>query len=40
VPRCAHARTVCRQEYPPVVAAGHDDGHRAACWKVAERWDG
>ena len=37
-PRCAHARDVCRHEYPPdVVVTG---GHRARCWKVAERWDG
>jgi len=37
-PRCAHAREVCREEYPPEVAAG--DGHRASCWKLAEGWDG
>ncbi|MGH7391964.1 MAG: ABC transporter ATP-binding protein [Candidatus Rokuibacteriota bacterium] len=39
VPRCAHARSVCREEYPPAVAV-EGDGHRAACWKVAEGWDG
>ncbi len=37
-PRCAHAREVCGREYPPAVAV--TDGHRASCWKVAERWDG
>ncbi|MGH7311538.1 MAG: ABC transporter ATP-binding protein [Candidatus Rokuibacteriota bacterium] len=40
VPRCSHARAVCRQEYPPAVEVGNGDGHRAACWKVAEGWDG
>ncbi len=39
VPRCAHAREVCRREYPSAVAVG-SDGHQAACWKVAEGWDG
>jgi len=38
-PRCAHARDVCQREYPPAVGVG-SDGHRAACWKVAEGWDG
>ncbi len=37
-PRCAHARDVCRVEYPPEVLVTPD--HRASCWKVAERWDG
>ncbi|MBI4608274.1 MAG: ABC transporter ATP-binding protein [Candidatus Rokubacteria bacterium] len=37
-PRCSHARDVCREAYPPEVAAG--EGHRVSCWKVAEGWDG
>jgi oligopeptide/dipeptide ABC transporter ATP-binding protein len=37
-PRCAHAREVCRREYPAEAAVA--DGHRASCWKVVEGWDG
>lgn len=37
-PRCAHAREVCRRDYPPEASVTTD--HRASCWKVAERWDG
>mgnify|MGYP001578104691 CR=1 FL=1 len=37
-PRCAHARDVCRRDYPPEVTVTED--HRASCWKVLERWDG
>jgi oligopeptide/dipeptide ABC transporter ATP-binding protein len=40
VPRCAHARRMCRDEYPPAMDVEGGDGHRAACWMVSEGWDG
>jgi oligopeptide/dipeptide ABC transporter ATP-binding protein len=35
-PRCPFAVERCRSETPPVVAAGGDAGHLAACHRVAE----